>query len=158
MSLTTSYGYTNVTDGQPVTPPALGAYSNYATVDMTATTAILSNKTAPIGREEIMRYHARSIPSVDTSLTLQNPSKVKGGVLYSVKNEAVLTTTDSDDPNFRIDEPIICNVQIWHPKSGNITPDLVAKHLLRTIAGFRHDDGSWRFDDMMRLAEKPQAD
>jgi hypothetical protein len=108
--------------------------------------------------EEIIWFKSRSIPKVDSDLNIQYPGPVKGGIQYWVTTEDTLSTTDSEDAAFRVDEPIVAQLNIRHPKSGNITADLVGQVVTRLISACRRADGSWRFDDLMRSAERPVTD
>lgn len=159
MAKVSQFGFTNTTDGtHTLTPKALGLTTNYALTGEDANNAILNNKTAPIDAEEIVTYRSRSIPSVNTDLNIQNPSKVKGGIQYQVQLEDVLVTTDSDDASFRVDEPIVALLTVRHPRSGNITEEHVATIFNRLVSCLMKSDGTWRFADLMRGAERPIAD
>lgn len=159
MSKVSSFGFTNTTDSSnTITPKALGITSNYAVADQTANEAILNNKTAPIDTEEKITYRSRSIQTVNNDLNIQYPSPIKGGIQYQVVVEDTLSTTDTVDTAFRVDEPIVAQLTIRHPKSGNITGDLVGVVVTRLLSALVKSDGSWRFDDLMRQAERPVVD
>jgi hypothetical protein len=154
-----TFGFTNTSDGtHPVTPTALGLTTNYATASEDATTAILNNKTAPLDAEELIRFTSRPVANIQTGLHLQYPSPIKGGLQYQVEVQDVLTTTDDADPAFRVDEPIVAMLSIRHPKSGNFNNDVISTVLRRLIGCVMRADGTWRFDDLMRSAEKPVVD
>lgn len=159
MAKSSAFGFTNTTDSSnTVTPKLLALTSNYALVDSDANNAVLNNKTAPIDAEEVVTFRTRNIAQVNTELNIQNPSKVSGGVQYQVQVEDTLVTTDSDDASFRVDEPIVALLTIRHPRSGNITNTHVATVVNRLISCLMRSDGTWRFDDLMRGAERPIAD
>lgn len=159
MAITSSFKYTNTSDSTStsakVTKKALGLLTNYALAEDTANTSVLNNKTAPIDAQELITYWSRNIDKINTNLVLSNPSKVKKGIQYSVQSEATLVTEDSDDPQFRIDEPVVVTLSVRHPKSGNISNAIVAAQVIRTISACMREDGTWRFDDFMRSAERP---
>jgi len=157
MSRTSSFGFTNSTAGtNTVTPLALGLTTNYATQVNNANQAVLNNKTAPIDLQEVISYRSDDIASLkNNAVNIQYPSPVKAGIQYSVAITDTLSTTDTSDASFRVDEPIQCTVSFRHPKSGNITGALVAQVFLRTISSLMKEDGTWRFDDLMRGAELP---
>jgi hypothetical protein len=136
---------------------ALSLVSNYAVTEDTARAAVLNNKTAPIDQEEIISFRSKDLPNINHSLVIQNPAKVDAAMQYGVQIEEVLTTTDSDDPSFRVDEPIVITATVRHPKSGNFTNSIVAQAFVRMISSLVRADGSWRFDDLMRSAERPAA-
>jgi hypothetical protein len=136
----------------------LGVTTNYATDSVSPNAANLSNKTAPIDIEELISYRSRDIDKVPTQLNIQYPSKVTQGVEYGVKVEATLSTTDSADASFRVDEPIVMTLAIKHPKSGNISNALVSQLFVRMVSTLVRSDGTYRFDDLMRGAEMPVVD
>jgi hypothetical protein len=156
MSKTTQFAFTNTAEGAAsVSKVTLGLLSNYAITADTADQAVLNNKTAPIDAQEILSYRSRNVAQVNHSLNIQNPAKVRSGIQYGVQLEATAVTTDTDDATFRVDEPIVVSLTIRHPKSGNITNALVGEAVKRTISACMRDDGSWRFDDLMRSSERP---
>jgi hypothetical protein len=124
----------------------------------TASAAVLNNKTAPVDVEEIISYKSRDIQRVDTDLNIQYPSPVQKGIQYTVMVEDTLTTTDTADASFRVDEPIVAYLTVRHGKSGNITGDIVSQVFQRLISALMREDGTWRFDDLMRSAERPVID
>jgi hypothetical protein len=159
MAKTSSFGFTNTQAGEnQVTAQLLKLTSNYALVDSDANNAVLNNKTAPIDAEEIVTFRSRNINQVNTDLNIQNPSKVTAGVQYQVQVEDVLTTTDTDDASYRVDEPIVALLTIRHPRSGNVTNAHIATIFTRLLSCLIREDGTWRFDDLMRSAERPVVD
>lgn len=159
MAKTSSFGFTNTTDSlNSVVPKKLGPTTNYAVKQDTADACILNNKTAPVDIEEIISYKSRDIAQVNTTLNIQYPSPVKSGIQYQVMVEDTLSTTDSADADFRVDEPIVAYLTIRHPKSGNIGNTQIATVVTRLISALMREDGTWRFDDLMRSAERPVVD
>jgi len=159
MSKTSQFGFTNTTAGShDVTQVALGLTTNYAVSTESADVAVLNNKTAPIDTEEIVTFRSRDIQQVNTNLNIQFPSPVRKGIQYQVMVEDTLSTTDSVDADFRVDEPIVAQLTIRHPKSGNITNALVGQVFTRLISAVMKSDGTWRFEDLMRQAERPVVD
>lgn len=156
MAKTSSFGFTNTADGTTtVTRKNLGLLTNYAVTEDAADSAVLSNKTAPIDQGEIIGYKSRLIPNVRNDLNIQYPSPVTGGIQYVIEDQCLLSTVDSDDASFRVDEPIFAQLLIRHPRSGNITNAIVGTVVQRLISAAQRADGTWRFDDMMRSAERP---
>lgn len=159
MSKVSAFGFTNATAGSnTLTPLALGLTTNYAVKADTATEAVLNNKTAPIDVEELVSYRSRDIQTVNTNLNIQYPSPVKSGIQYQIAVEDTLSTTDTVDADFRVDEPIVMTLTVRHPKSGNIGNTQVATVFTRLISALMKTDGTWRFDDLMRSAERPVSD
>jgi hypothetical protein len=141
-----------------VTQKAIGITTNYASIQEDSNTAVLNNKTAPIDAEEVVTYRSKNLPKVDTGLNIQYPSPVKTGIQYQIMVEDTLSTTDDSDPSWRVDEPIIAQLTIRHPRSGNINNDIVGQVVTRLVSAAMKADGTWRFDDLMRGAEKPVID
>ena len=159
MSKTSAFKFTNATDSTHlITPKLLSLTGNYAVETDTADDVMMNNKTAPIDAEEIIEFRSRALPKVNTNLNIQYPSTIKTGIQYQVSVEDTLTTLDSADAAFRVDEPIICQITFRHPKSGNITSTEVSTCFLRAISALMKADGTWRFDDLMRSAERPVVD
>lgn len=159
MAKVSAFGFTNNSDSSnEITLKSLGLTSNYALTAEDANNAVLSNRTAPIDAEEIVTFRTRSISTVNTDLNIQNPSKVKSGIQYQVQLEDTLVTTDTEDASFRVDEPVVALLTIRHPRSGNITEAHVGQIFTRLISCLMKNDGSWRFADLMRGAERPIAD
>jgi hypothetical protein len=161
MAKSSAFGFTNTTDNATtMTLKSLGLVTNYSLSSDQADNAVLNNKTAPIDVEEIVSLRSRDIQSVNTPLNIQYPGKVKAGIEYGVRVDATLSTTDSDDATFRVDEPIACVISFRHPKSGNITEAHVLALLDRAVSAL-HKDGTgagWRISDLMRSAERPVTD
>jgi hypothetical protein len=159
MAKVSTFGYTNTTSGtHDVTPKLLGLTSNYSLSEDQADVVKLNNKTAPIDQEELISFRSRIGQRLATDLNIQYPSPVNNVIEYSVRVDEVLSTTDTDNPNFRVDEPIVCSIAFRHPKSGNIGKDQVAEVFVRAISALMKADGGWRFDDLMRSAERPVVD
>lgn len=159
MAKTSSFGFTNVSAGtHDVDQVALGLTTNYALMSDASDVVKLNNKTAPIDAEEIISIRSRDVAGVSTDANIMYPSNVKKGIEYSIRLDEVLSTTDSADPNFRVDEPIVCSIAFRHPKSGNITSSHIATVFARAISVLMKADGTWRFDDLMRSAERPVVD
>lgn len=159
MSKVSSFQYTNTAAGSnDVDQVALGLTTNYAIASDRDDIVKLNNKTAPIDAEEIISLRSRDLDVLKTDANIQHPSGIKGGIEYSVRVDDVLTTTDTGDATFRVDEPIICTITFRHPKSGNISGSQVAQVFTRAMSALMKADGTWRFDDLMRSAERPVVD
>jgi hypothetical protein len=159
MAKVSAFTFTNkAASTNTITPLALGLTSNYAVSTEVANQAVLNNKTADIDAMELISYRTQSVKNVANNLDIRNPAKVTSGIQYGVQIEETLVTTDSDDATFRVDEPIVASLNIRHPKSGNIDNSVVAEVVLRLISTLMRANGTWRFDDLMRSAERPIAD
>lgn len=155
---TSTWGYTNTTDGVDITPKALGLKSNYAVVADTANEVVLVNTTTPIDQTEVVTIRSSVIPKVNTSgyLPVPNPAANRTGVTYQVQTEVLLRTTKDDGTI--TDHPIVFYTHVRHERSGDITAELVQEAFIRHISTFMHDDGTFRFNEYMRSALQPSGD
>jgi predicted nuclease of predicted toxin-antitoxin system len=159
MALQSSFKFTNdIPSVNDVQTYAIGLVSNYAVVTDDADIVRLDNKTAPVDATELITYRYADIPQVNTKLDNYYPSPVKKGCQYVITDEAMLSTTDSNDASFRVDEPIVAYLSIRHSKSGNITDEHIGTVVSRMLSACRNADGSWRFSDLRRSALKPNND
>lgn len=159
MAMTTTFGFSNTTTSQSRSTTLCdpGVLENYALVLDEPTECRLINTTAPVDREEILSYRAKDMSKINTNLNIQNPSPVAGGIQYQVQLEALLTTEDAET-GFRVDEPIVVQISVRHPKSGNITPYHVSEMIQRAISLMMVDSGAWRIKELMRSSLKPTTD
>jgi hypothetical protein len=156
---TSSWGYTNNVDSAAtITPKALGLKSNYAVVTDTSNEVVLVNTTTPIDQTEVVTLRHSVIPKVNTSSTLPvpNPAPVKTGVSYQVQSEVTLRTT-GDDGSIT-DHPIVFYTSIRHERSGDLTAAVVQEAFIRHISCFLKNDGTYRFNELMRSALQPATD
>lgn len=158
MSKTSTFAFANTSNMSfNVTPTDVKPVSSYAKIEDEPTSTVLSNKTCPLDQGELLSYKAQAVKSVSTTQVIQNPAPVTNGVQYVVKLEEILRTTDSAG-NIICDEPVIAYLTIRHQASGNISNDIVASVVKRCIGACMREDGTWRFDDLMRSALSPVAD
>lgn len=119
----------------------------------------LINTGSDVDLGEKLTYNCRTIPTVTSSLDNMYPSRVKTGVQYGVKMEEQLSVTDSENPSFREDFPIVCSITFRHPKNGCISKEAVDRVFARAISAClkTNSDGTvtTRFGDLMKGALKP---
>lgn len=152
---TSSFGYTNVTAMEStVSPVDLKPVTNYAKVEDTATSCGLSNKSCALDQMEKLSYQCTQIGNVSTKNTILNPAPVREGVQYIVRLDEVLRTKDSNG-DIICDEPVVAYLTIRHQVSGNITNALVSEVVKRLLGACMREDGTFRFDDLMRSALVP---
>jgi hypothetical protein len=142
--------------------------ANFAVMSATADEAVLSNRLSPLDQEERLTYRSRAIARVDSDLQIRNPAAVRSGVQYQIVLETTARTTEGDAV---VDEPIVMNLMVRHPRSGNMTPAIIQQAFRRLIgavmlpANLPTDtsvsllvDGRTRFLDLARFAELPTRD
>jgi hypothetical protein len=157
MAKQSTFGFTNVdTTQRSYNDYTLGVTTNYALLSDEPTQVILDNKCAPLDQQEIITYQARVLPRVNTSSYLINnyPTKLDGGMQYVIKVEELLSTTDNT-LGTRIDEPIVMYLTVKHPRSGNISASALTTVFNRLKGAILKSDGTYRWDELMRLSLKP---
>lgn len=156
MSKTINFLYTNAgtENTHPVVADRIGLTTNYSFTADTSEECTLDNKTAPIG-SELITYQCRDIKSINTALNVQYPSPVKSGVQYTIKLEELARVSDSVDTSFCVDEPIVITLSVRHHKADLITNGVITTAFKRLISAIERTDGTFRFDDLMRSAERP---
>ena len=82
MALTSSFGFTNNTDGKVMTSKALGLLTNYGRKSDEPEEAILTNKTCGNDRGELIAIRSRAIPLVFSNLVVHNPADVLNWVRF----------------------------------------------------------------------------
>lgn len=158
-TISTGFGFKNVTDStKAITLKKLGLKSNYGVTEDEATKCVLSNTGSPIDEPEIISLSCSRIDQVNSVIPNYYPPKVGKGVTYQAKIEELLSVTDSSDPLFRVDLPIVAQLSIRHTTSGEITDDVIEQIFVRLISAFYRDDGTSRFKELMRSALEPSND
>lgn len=159
MAIQSAFGFTNVSDQAFfLTPTKLESVSNYALVEDEPNRCVTQNTTAPLDQGERVSYSYQKLGKVSTDQDILYPATVQNGVQYSIRVEEILSTTDTDDPTFRVDEPIVAWLTIRHPSSSRITNSVIATVLQRLMGACYKDSGALRFGDLMRSALKPTED
>jgi hypothetical protein len=133
--------------------------TNYALVKDDANKVQLDNKTADADATELLTYEFKKIASVNTDLSI--PAKYRlapRAVQYKIRLDADYKTTDSADATFRQDDPIVAMLYIIHPVSGHINNAVIGQQVERLVSACKKEDGTWRFDDLMRSGLKPTED
>lgn len=157
MAYTSKFGYTNVTPStDTVAPIKIGPCTNYAKIEDEVDACVLSNKTTSLDQGELISYKATKLDKISTSQLIQHPSPVRNGIQYVIKAEEILRTTDATG-TIIMDEPVVAYLTIRHQSSSNITNALVAEAVTRVLGACRREDGTWRFDDLMRNALDPSV-
>jgi hypothetical protein len=143
--------------GVSVVPTDLKPITNYAKVKDEATEVVLTNKTAAISQGELLSYDCMPIKSVATKQKLANPGKVQEGVQFVVRLDEILRTAN-DDSSIIIDEPIVMYLTVRFPLSSNVTAACIETMYKRLTGACMREDGTYRFDDLMRSALAPTVD
>lgn len=131
--------------------------TTYAKKSESATSCVLTNKTCTLDTPELLSYQCTEIAKVNTQNRIINPAKVSSGVQYIVRLDEILRTTDTNG-SIICDEPIVASLTVRHPISGNITNAEVVSVIKRLLGACMREDGTYRFDDLMRSALQPIED
>lgn len=155
MAETSTFTFTNTTNGDSATMTAMSMVTNYAKTIDEPTEAVLTNKTATIDQPELVTYRGRKIDRVATQNTISYPCKVSEGVEYGVRLDEVLRNRDSNG-NILYDDPIVATITFKHLRSAYVTPAVMTQVLGRLL-GALYDEttDSFRFGDLMRQALVP---
>lgn len=156
--MTSSFSFTNTTEGASVNTIALGITQNYAKTSDEPTEATMSNKTAALDQGEIVTFRCREIAQVSTVQQVLYPARVLNGVEFGIRVDELLRTT-AEDNSIVCDEPIVATLTIKCPKSSNIkssTIDAVVSRLLG--AAYDQTAKKFRWDDLMRSSLVPTQD
>jgi hypothetical protein len=161
MARTSHWGYSNVTPAAHRQIPLvdLGIITNYGLRKDEPDICLYKNNTAATDALELVKYTYRNIDkvNVDKELKVLHPAPVNDGLLYGVETQAIFVTED-DATDFRVDEPIVVQVQIRHNNSGNITAAAVQQALARTVSLLQDENGNWQIDALMRGSMRPKND
>lgn len=141
MSQTINYGYTDTAISGVSSlnfPRGLVNFGADFRVQKNATTDVtLVNLTSPIDRPEKFRFAISDIANVYTNTGI-DPSvwgASRQGQSLLIQVSEVLSVTDSADPSYRVDLPVVCNITIKTPKTSLITPDYILALLGRAVSG-----------------------
>lgn len=151
MAKTTSWGFTNtsqLTTG--IKPNVLNLFSEYSRKELGDGQTAYINLTSPNETMERITVKAKEIPNVKIAKNIAYPAKVQTGCQYSVQVEDILSTTDSADPAYRVDEPLAITLTIRHAQSSNITSAHVEAAVCRALGALYYADGSSRIPRLCR--------
>lgn len=156
MAQTISTGYTD-TPISGVTslsfPRGLVNYAKDFRVQKNGTNDVtLTNLTSPVDQPEKFRFAISDIANIYTNTGI-DPSvwgANRQGQSLLIQVSEVFSVTDSADPKYRIDLPVVCNITLKAPKSNLITSDMLLTLLGRAVSG-AFETGSTSADGIKRL-------
>lgn len=157
--MSSNFSFTNTeTTGKTLAIPKIGPIANYAKVEDEPTSCSMKNKTCKLDQGETLSYQCTPIEKVNSKLVSQNPAKVTSGVQYIIRLDELLRTTD-EQGTVICDEPVTAMLQIRHPSSGNITPEVITTVFSRLVgACYDSTKSDWRWKDLMLSALVPVED
>lgn len=156
--MTSSFSFTNTTEGATVSTVSLGVTANYAKTSDEPTEATLSNKSAALDQGEVITYRCREIAQVSTVQQVLYPARVLNGVEFGIRIDELLRTT-AEDGNIVCDEPIVATLTVKCPKSSNIKSDTITTVVSRLLgAAYDQTAKKYRWDDLMRSSLVPTQD
>lgn len=157
--LTSSFSFTNTTEGATVPTTALGLSTNYAKTMDEPTEARITNKTAALDQAELITYRSREIPKVSTDLQVLYPARVLNGVEFGVRIDELYRTTDEQSGLIICDEPIVATLTIRCPKSSNMSDEVIDEVVSRLLGSvYDQTAKAYRWGDLMRSSLIPMND
>jgi hypothetical protein len=150
--MSTKY-YTN-TESRVQTLPEydLGLTTNYFVVKDEPDQVMLDNHTAP-KHKELITLTANSVAAVNTNCRVAFPNPVRGGTRIRVQLETLVKNTLADGSE--VEDPINMYLTAVVPDNGFVTDADVAEVFRRLVSVLHKDDGSYRFDELLRGGLKP---
>jgi hypothetical protein len=159
---TSGYGFTNTEEtGAIIKLTKINEQTDYGVVTDSPNKCSMSNVTAPIGRDEIITNFCDKISNVNTLLDIANPGPTTKGIQYGTRVDATLVTTDSGDTSYEVDEPIVVQLSVRHPRSNHFSSELVSEAVQRCISAFYgnlFDNTQDHIAQLMRSALQPMPD
>lgn len=158
MALTANFSFTNTSEASnSLKYVNLDPVSDYGLTHDEPNRVSLTNKTASIDQPELITYQADRVGSVNSYVTNSNPPKVQDYLRYGVRVDELLRVTSSDNDNYVVDYPIVMNITVKHAANNLITADMIKQVFQRLLGTLVRDDGSYRFDDLMRHSLRPTS-
>jgi hypothetical protein len=161
MSIVSKFAYTNNTPSTfevaPVSIDLAGDYSNKTLEkNKKVQETWFNNLSTPNSQMETIIIHCNKIDTVDTDLTVFNPSKYRGGIQFRVTAEEILRTTNTEDLNWAVDDPIVTSIQVRCPYSDYVTDEHIAESILRALGAMRDPvTGEWQILKIMKGDTNP---
>lgn len=112
----------------------------------------LINLTSPVDQPEKFRFAISDIANIYTNTGI-DPSvwgANRQGQSLLIQVSEVFSVTDSADPSYRVDLPVVCNITLKTPKSGLITNEAILGLLGRAVSG-AFETGATSVDGIKRL-------
>lgn len=157
MARTSNFTYTNTTAStSTIAKVQIKENTDYGVITDEPNECSMSNLTAPVGQDEIITNFCSPIKRINSKVSVANPGP-EGGIQYGVRIDSVLVTTDTADTTYELDEPIVVQISVRHPRSSNFTTTLVNKAVARAISAF-YGQNNAEAGMLMRSALQPMAD
>jgi hypothetical protein len=161
-TVTSDFGFTNREEtGAIIKLVKINETTDYGVTSDEPTECIMANTTAPIGKDELVTNFCTPIKNVNSKLDMANPGPMTKGIQYGTRVDATLVTTDSSNPAYEIDEPIVVQISVRHPRSNHFTSALVSEAVNRCISAFYgnlFDSSTDHVGQLMRSALQPMPD
>jgi len=157
MARTSNFTYTNIAASTAtVAKVQIKENTDYGVIADEPTMCSMSNLTAPVGQDEIISNFCEPIKRINSKVKVANPGP-EGGIQYGVRIDSVLVTTDTADTTYELDEPIVVQISVRHPRSSNFTAQLVNTAVRRAVSAFFGQNNA-QAGMLMRSALQPMAD
>jgi hypothetical protein len=107
------------------------------------------NSNTTLGAGEIISTMSRTQKNCETRVEVEFPYE-GNSTQYVIRDDATLVATSENNPEYRVDYPIVAQLTIRHPLAAPITGEHVDQ-VVRRLLGVCYDkDGNQRYDRFMR--------
>lgn len=121
---------------------------------------VLVNATTDIDKPEAITYQTQSVKSVAGYGTPTNPSTTSRFMQTSIKVSNIFSTFDnsatSEVVDGRVDDQLTMTLSFKYPVSGYVKTPVLEEMLSRLLGAVYKQDGTTRFNELLRGAMKPR--
>lgn len=114
------------------------------------------NLTTPLTQGELLTYKSQQVKELKTDIPVYNPSPVPvPGVVWGVRADEVLETTNPEKPGWRQQSPMFCAISFGNELSPYVDANFMEQALIRALSMLYDDDGKFRGPELMRGSTTP---
>lgn len=160
MALVKSFGFTNTKVNENVTvlkPVDINPVTDYAERVNSSDDCQYVNNSSPIDQSEVISFKTADLKQVNQPQTNLYPPTVPAATQFVVKVDELLSVTDDNNADYRVDLPISAYLTVRFNKSGQISADDLQVVVNRLIGMMYKDDGSSRIPELMRQCIRPTS-
>lgn len=137
-----------------ITPLNVLPVSTYSVLSSKRDECELLYKPSDAENEARIIYRSHRLKAVNNGLSYTMEGKGQP-VTYQVQLENVITTTDKSTGEVLAVEPIVMNLTVRHRYTKNVPAEMVSTLFTQLCGALMKSDGTWRFSDLMKSAERP---
>lgn len=159
MALTSTFGFTNVTDATDTLKHVqIKPVTGYSVRKDDPDQCVLLNSSTLYDQPELVTYQVGSLKRIPSLIDNTHPPKVVEGIQYGIRIDELLRVSSSTNDTYVEDLPIVMNLSIKHVRNGQITSAHIETLFKRLLGACVKADGTTRFNDLMRSAIRPSVD